>query len=93
MEVGASGVRCNGIAPGPVNTRLAHDMTAEDIAPHITSMLPLARWGQPAELAALALRSDEASFITGQVVGCDGGMLAGDHRLMAAVGSQAVTGA
>ena len=95
MEVGASGVRCNGIAPGPINTRLAHDMTAEDIGPHIASMLPLARWGEPAELAALALflASDEASFITGQVVSCDGGMLAGDHRLMAAVGSQAVTGA
>jgi NAD(P)-dependent dehydrogenase (short-subunit alcohol dehydrogenase family) len=75
QEVGAGNIRVNAIAPGWIDT----PMTA-DIPPFLREMTlmrtPLGRSGQPEEIAAVALFlvSDEASFVTGQVVSPNGGL-------------------
>lgn len=69
-------IRVNAIAPSLTRTPLASVMTAnEDTAQAIAGMHPLQRLGEPDEVAALAafLISDQAGWITGQVIGIDGG--------------------
>jgi NAD(P)-dependent dehydrogenase (short-subunit alcohol dehydrogenase family) len=78
-ELGPSGVRVNAIAPGLVETRLAAGLI-DDEAVHgkIVGRTPLGRHGQPEEIvgAAVYLASDAASFTTGSVLVCDGGLTA-----------------
>ena len=74
-EVGARGIRVNCIAPGFIET----DMTAvlnEDLKKSMIDSVPLKRGGKPEDIAnaALFLASDLSSYITGQVLGVDGGM-------------------
>lgn len=75
-ELGTRGIRVNAVTPGYIDTgmisHLSHDMHAERIAG-----IPLGRSGAATEVArAIAfLVSDEASYITGQVLGVDGGMV------------------
>jgi 3-oxoacyl-[acyl-carrier protein] reductase len=74
QEVGGANIRVNAIAPGLIDT----PMTA-DIPPPLRQMVllrtPLGRTGVPEDIAAVALFlvSDEASFVTGQVVSPNGG--------------------
>ena len=75
-EVGPSGVRVNCIAPGVIQT----DMNAhldEDTMSALCEETPLMRIGDPDEIAraALFLSGDGASFITGQVLGVNGGFI------------------
>jgi 3-oxoacyl-[acyl-carrier protein] reductase len=77
-ELGRKGVRVNCIAPGFIAT----DMTAkmpEDVLEGMKKKTPLGRLGTPDDVARayLFLASDEASFINGQVLGVDGGLVAG----------------
>ena len=74
-EVGARGIRVNCIAPGFIET----DMTAvlnEDLKKSMIDSVPLKRAGKPEDIAnaALFLASDLSTYITGQVLGIDGGM-------------------
>lgn len=74
-ETGGRGVRVNAIAPGFIQT----DMTAvlpEKIKTEMLETIPLKRAGNPEDIAdaALFLASDLSSYITGQVIGVDGGM-------------------
>lgn len=74
-EVGARGIRVNCIAPGFIET----DMTAvlkEDYVKAMLDTVPLKRGGKPEDIAnvALFLASDMSSYVTGQVIGVDGGM-------------------
>jgi len=73
-ELGPSGIRVNCIAPGVIETDMMAGFSAEDKA-ELTDKTPLCRLGQPVDVAELAafLVSDKADFITGQVIGVDGG--------------------
>ena len=73
-EVAPSGVRVNCIAPGFVLTDMTRDFPPETIAA-ICEETPLLRAGLPEDIAAavLFLASEDASFITGQVLSVDGG--------------------
>lgn len=72
------GIRVNGIGPGSINTAMLGSVMANDqIRRQILSRTPLGRIGEPKEIAAIAafLASDEASYITGQIIYADGGRL------------------
>jgi len=76
MELGASGVRVNAIAPGLVETRFAAAIVGnKDIVDRELARTPLGRYAQPDEIAgaALYLASDASSFVTGQTLVVDGG--------------------
>ena len=72
----APGVRVNAIAPGIVKTKFATALYAHD-EQGVAAGYPLKRLGAPEDTAALAafLLSDEASWITGQTVIIDGGVV------------------
>ena len=74
-EVGSRAITVNAVAPGYIPTDLSGQLPAELIAKGI-SMTPLGRGGSPEDIAnAVAfLVSDEAGFITGQVLSVDGGL-------------------
>jgi 3-oxoacyl-[acyl-carrier protein] reductase len=74
-EVASRNITVNAIAPGFVDTEILDGMTPE-ILEAALKMVPLARKGKPEEIAYAAafLASDEAAYITGQVLGVDGGM-------------------
>lgn len=74
-ELGEFGVRANAVAPGPVNTKLALAVHTPDIRAAYHDALPLNRYGTEEEIgnAIVFLLSDEASFITGQLLCADGG--------------------
>lgn len=74
-ELAQSGVTCNAIAPGFIETDItaASPPAKREVQ---TKLVPLGRFGQPAEVAALAvyLASDEAAYVTGQCFAIDGGL-------------------
>ena len=74
-EVATRNITVNAIAPGFVDTEILDAMTPE-ILEAALKMVPLGRKGKPEEIAYAAafLASDEAAYITGQVLGIDGGM-------------------
>ncbi len=74
-EVAARNVTVNAVAPGFVETDILQSMPPETLAAAL-KLVPLGRKGQPEEVAyAVAfLASDRAAYITGQVLGIDGGM-------------------
>jgi 3-oxoacyl-[acyl-carrier protein] reductase len=75
-EVASRGIAVNAVAPGFIPTALTNDLP-DDLKEYILSATPMGRMGTPQEIAyAVAfLASDEASYITGQILGVDGGMV------------------
>ncbi|QYJ03896.1 SDR family oxidoreductase [Nocardioides panacisoli] len=73
-EVGGMGIRVNAIAPGPTDTEATRTQ-AGDASQELVKNLALKRMGQPRDMvgACLFLLSEEASWITGQVLAVDGG--------------------
>ena len=74
-ELGTRGVRVNAVAPGYITTELT-DVLSEEIRGTILGNTPLGRLGEPVDVAAAVrfLCSDEAAFITGEVLLVDGGL-------------------
>jgi len=77
QDVGAYGITCNCIAPGPFLTDLPGKMLTDAEKKTFADRTALGRWGEPRELAgpALLLASDAGSYITGSVLLVDGGTL------------------
>ncbi len=73
-EVGPSGITVNAIEPGVISTEM-NACLDEEILTALCNETPLCKLGTPEDVAALAyfLASNEASFITGQIIGVDGG--------------------
>lgn len=73
-EVALNGIRVNAIAPGAVATPMMEGFSKEE-EEQITFEIPMGRFGQPEEIAKAAafLISDDSSYITGQVLGINGG--------------------
>jgi 3-oxoacyl-[acyl-carrier protein] reductase len=71
-EVARLGIRVNVVAPGPIDTEMIRDAPVENIK----QMIPMGRIGRPEEVAKVVrfLCSDDASYITGQVISVNGGM-------------------
>ncbi|MFJ9564057.1 SDR family oxidoreductase [Streptomyces fuscichromogenes] len=76
-ELGPRGIRVNAIAPGPTDTEAARDIIPEEYRKAMVQSFPLKRMGTPADQAGalLFLLSDDASWVTGQVLAVDGGSL------------------
>lgn len=74
-ELGPRGIRVNGVAPGPIWTPLIPATMAADKVKGFGSDTPLGRAGQPVEVAAafVFLASDEASYVSGTILGVTGG--------------------
>ena len=71
------GIRANGIAPGYIDTPMLQAVLDEEREATLLSRIPMRRLGTPSDLAGAAvfLASDESAYITGQVLGIDGGAL------------------
>jgi 3-oxoacyl-[acyl-carrier protein] reductase len=76
IEAGTSGIRYNSITPGFIATEMTAGLK-EEVKDAFTAKIPMARFGKPSEVAdAVAfLLSDHASYITGETLRVNGGML------------------
>ena len=75
-EFGSRGVTCNAVAPGYIQTDMTEDLPAK-VKDTIMGTIPLKRLGRPEDVANVVafLATDEAAYITGQVINVDGGMV------------------
>ena len=86
-EVARDGVTVNGVMPGRIATPRIHELdtgraeregtSEEEVREGHLRTIPAARYGEPAELGALVafLASERASYITGQLIAVDGGLI------------------
>jgi 3-oxoacyl-[acyl-carrier protein] reductase len=76
LEIGSRNIRCNAIAPGFIETEMTDVLNPEAVKAW-REAIPLKRGGTPDDVANLCvfLASDMSSYITGQVINVDGGML------------------
>ena len=74
-ELASRGITANAVSPGFIKTPMT-DALPEAVKTHFVARIPLARMGEPADVAraALFLSSDESSYITGQVLNVNGGV-------------------
>jgi 3-oxoacyl-[acyl-carrier protein] reductase len=75
-ELASRGVRCNAVAPGFIETDMTADL-GEKAAGELQAAIPLGRLGAPEDVAGLVrfLVGPEGSYITGQIIAVDGGMV------------------
>ena len=73
-ELASRGITVNAVAPGFITTDMTHDLKSDEIL----KFIPLARYGQPEEVAGMICflaSAPAAAYITGQVMNVDGGMV------------------
>ena len=72
-EVGKKGILVNAVAPGVIESDMTKDLPKE----HVLPMIPLRRYGTPAEVAAAVsfLAGPDAAYVTGQVLAVNGGLI------------------
>lgn len=75
-EFGSRGVRVNAVAPGFIETKMTEVLT-EEVRESYMAQVPLRKFGKPVDIAnaCLFLASDQAEYITGQVLSVNGGMI------------------
>jgi NAD(P)-dependent dehydrogenase (short-subunit alcohol dehydrogenase family) len=85
VELAPFGIRVNAVCPAMTETAMMHSLeigksaeAVQQLRDRFTQMIPLGRYGEPEETAALVafLASDEASFISGAAIPVDGGLKA-----------------
>lgn len=76
-ELGPMNIRVNAIAPGPTDTQALDNQVPDAYRDQLVSGLPLPRLGQPEDMArtCLYLLSDDAAWVTGQILAVDGGQI------------------
>ena len=75
-ELGSRRIRCNAVAPGFIRSQMT-DVLPDDVKKQYAEQIPLKRFGEVEDVANVVawLASDAASYVTGQVVGVNGGMV------------------
>jgi NAD(P)-dependent dehydrogenase (short-subunit alcohol dehydrogenase family) len=79
IDYATEGIRVNAVAPGPTITGMTRGLDqAPGLKADMTRRIPMQRWGEAREQAKVAwfLCSDDASFVTGATIPCDGGISA-----------------
>ena len=78
MEIGSRGITVNAVAPGFIDTDMTRGL-GEKQAQYMLAQIPLARFGQPQEIASLIgfLVTENAAYITGETIHVNGGMYMG----------------
>ncbi len=80
IDYARANIRINGVCPGPINTDMMRsvDRGDKDIRASIERFVPLGRYGEPEEVGELVawLLSDHSAYVTGQMLGIDGGLQA-----------------
>lgn len=78
IDLGPDGVRVNAVAPGVTRTHRTRHAADSAQAREVAQLIPLDRWGTTADIAAAVafLASDDAAYITGQILAVDGGISA-----------------
>ncbi len=75
-ELGSRNIRCNAVAPGFIQSQMT-DSLSDEVKARCAESIPLKRFGTAKDVAAAVawLVSDEASYVTGQVISVNGGMV------------------
>lgn len=75
-EMAPSNIRVNAIAPGVIDTKMNSFLSDEDKV-ELEEEIPMGRFGRPSEIGKIAvfLCSDDSSYITGEIIRADGGMI------------------
>lgn len=76
-ELGIYNIRVNSVAPGVIETDMVKENVSDDMKKGLIRMTPLGRMGTPSDLVGiyLYLASDLSNFMTGQIIGIDGGLI------------------